>query len=49
MYNEPKSMSDRIRIPVLGLIENMSFIVCSDCCSEHAIFAKAGGAKDANA
>jgi nitroreductase len=30
-------MFDRTRIPVLGLIENMSFFVCSDCCAEHDV------------
>jgi hypothetical protein len=30
-------MFDRTRIPVLGLIGNMSFFVCSDCCAEHDV------------
>ena len=42
-----KSMFDRVRIPVLGLVENMSYFVCGDCGSEHSIFSKGGGERAA--
>lgn len=42
-----KAMFDRVRVPILGLVENMSFFVCGDCGAEHAIFAKGGGTRAA--
>jgi len=43
-----KAMFDRVRIPILGLVENMSYFVCGDCGTEHSIFAKGGGARAAD-
>jgi ATP-binding protein involved in chromosome partitioning len=43
-----KLMFDKVSIPVLGLIENMSSFVCPHCRQETAIFDK-GGAKGAAA
>ncbi len=41
-----KLMFDRVSIPVLGLVENMSSFVCPHCRKETAIFAH-GGAREA--
>ncbi|MBK9517166.1 MAG: iron-sulfur cluster carrier protein ApbC [Anaeromyxobacter sp.] len=41
-----KLMFDKVSIPVLGLVENMSAFICPHCQHETAIFDK-GGAKDA--
>jgi ATP-binding protein involved in chromosome partitioning len=41
-----KLMFDKVSIPVLGLVENMSAFICPHCQTETPIFAK-GGAKDA--
>jgi ATP-binding protein involved in chromosome partitioning len=37
------SMFARVRVPVLGLIENMSTHLCSNCGHEDAIFGRGGG------
>ena len=42
-----KAMFDKVRIPVLGLVENMSYFICDGCSKEHTIFAKGGGEKAA--
>lgn len=36
-------MFDRVNVPVLGLIENMSYFVCPDCDSRHDLFSTGGG------
>jgi len=41
-----KAMFDQVKIPVLGLIENMSYFVCDGCDKKHFIFDH-GGAKRA--
>ncbi|MCO4771455.1 MAG: Mrp/NBP35 family ATP-binding protein [Deltaproteobacteria bacterium] len=41
-----KAMFDQVQIPVLGLIENMSYFVCDGCDKKHYIF-NHGGAKKA--
>lgn len=41
-----KAMLDRLRVPVLGLVENMSGFVCDGCGKRHDIF-PAGGAEAA--
>ncbi len=43
-----KKMFDKVNIPTLGLIENMSHFVCDGCDKRHDIFAS-GGAKNAAA
>ena len=40
-----KAMFDKVEIPTLGVIENMSYFVCPDCTARHDIFAH-GGARD---
>jgi ATP-binding protein involved in chromosome partitioning len=42
-----KAMFDKVRINVLGLIENMSYFVCPSCSVQHDIFSSGGGEKAA--
>jgi len=35
-------MFQRVQVPVLGLVENMSYFVCSNCDAEHRIFGEGG-------
>jgi ATP-binding protein involved in chromosome partitioning len=41
------AMFDKVRIPVLGLVENMSVFACPDCGARHAIFDEGGGERAA--
>ena len=36
-------MFDKVNVPVLGIIENMSMHICSNCGHEEAIFGQGGG------
>jgi ATP-binding protein involved in chromosome partitioning len=38
-------MFDQVHIPVIGIVENMSYFVCSNCSVRHAIFGSGGGAE----
>ncbi len=38
-------MFERVEVPVVGMIENMSYFVCPDCGSQHDIFGH-GGARE---
>lgn len=38
-----KAMFDQVKIPTLGIIENMSYFVCTSCGTRHEIFAHGGG------
>ena len=40
-----RNMFETVKIPVLGLVENMSYFVCPQCNKEHDIFARGGGAR----
>ncbi len=42
-----KTMFDKVSIPVLGLVENMSTFVCPQCAHETPIFDQGGGEKAA--
>lgn len=44
-----KTMFDRVSIPVLGLVENMSSFACPHCANTTAIFSEGGGRKAAEA
>jgi ATP-binding protein involved in chromosome partitioning len=37
-----KAMFDKVNIPVLGVVENMSYFVCDGCSKRHDIFAHGG-------
>jgi ATP-binding protein involved in chromosome partitioning len=41
-----KAMFDKVNIPVIGVVENMSYFVCDGCTKRHDIFAH-GGVKSA--
>ena len=36
-------MFQRVAVPVLGVVENMSYFVCPHCSHRHAIFGSGGG------
>ena len=37
------NMFEQVQIPLLGIVENMSFFVCSKCSERHFIFGSGGG------
>ena len=37
------SMFRRLEVPVIGVVENMSYFVCSNCQEKHEIFGRGGG------
>lgn len=37
------NMFEQVHIPVLGIVENMSYFVCPNCSAKHAIFGEGGG------
>ena len=39
------AMFNKVKVPVLGLVENMSYHICSQCGHHEAIFAEHGGEK----
>jgi ATP-binding protein involved in chromosome partitioning len=39
------NMFNKVNVPVLGIVENMSYFVCPDCGGRHDIFGH-GGARD---
>ena len=41
------AMFDKLEVPVLGLIENMSYFVCPNCEARHEIFAHGGARAEA--
>ena len=41
-----KSMFDKVMVPILGIVENMSYFVCDGCGKKHEIFSR-GGARRA--
>jgi ATP-binding protein involved in chromosome partitioning len=36
-------MFQRVAVPVLGIIENMSYFICPNCAEKHRIFGTGGG------
>ena len=41
------NMFRKVDVPILGIIENMSYFICSDCGSRHDIFSTGGAEKEA--
>jgi ATP-binding protein involved in chromosome partitioning len=42
-----KSMFDQVRIPIVGIIENMSYFICDNCRKSHEIFSRGGAQRAA--
>ena len=40
-----QAMFDSVKIPVLGLVENMSYFLCDGCDKKHFIFDEGGGSR----
>ena len=38
IVNKAYNMAEMMKVPVLGLVENMSYFVCPDCGKKHSIF-----------
>lgn len=38
-------MFQKLNIPILGVVENMSYFICPNCTERHEIFGKGGGAE----
>ena len=43
-----QAMFDSVKIPVLGLVENMSYFLCDGCDKKHFIFDEGGGSRMAD-
>jgi ATP-binding protein involved in chromosome partitioning len=43
------AMFRQLEVPVVGVIENMSYFICPDCNSRHELFGSGGGQRIANA
>ena len=41
------NMFKKVNVPVLGIVENMSYFVCSKCLERHEIFSSGGAKKEA--
>ena len=41
------NMFRRVDVPLLGIIENMSYFICPDCGSQHDIFGNGGAMREA--
>jgi ATP-binding protein involved in chromosome partitioning len=37
------NMFEQVHIPILGIVENMSYFICSNCSERHEIFGAGGG------
>jgi ATP-binding protein involved in chromosome partitioning len=37
------NMFQQVHIPILGIVENMSYFICSNCSAQHEIFGSGGG------
>ena len=42
-----KSMFDKVQIPIVGMVENMSYFVCDGCDKQHEIFSRGGAQRAA--
>lgn len=43
-----KSMFDKVQIPIVGMVENMSYFVCDGCGKQHEIFSRGGARRAAD-
>ncbi len=43
-----KSMFDKVMIPIVGIIENMSYFICDGCNKRHEIFSRGGAQRAAD-
>ena len=41
------NMFNRVEVPVLGIVENMSYFICDNCDERHEIFSNGGARKEA--
>ena len=41
------NMFKKVNVPILGLVENMSYFICDKCNEKHFIFSKNGAKKEA--
>ena len=41
------NMFNRVQVPVLGIVENMSYFMCTNCDERHEIFSNGGARKEA--
>jgi len=41
------NMFNRVEVPVLGIVENMSYFICSNCDERHEIFSNGGAKREA--
>ena len=42
-----KSMFDKVMIPIVGIVENMSYFICDGCGKQHEIFSRGGAQRAA--
>ncbi len=42
-----KSMFDKVMIPIVGIVENMSYFICDGCNKKHEIFSRGGAQRAA--
>ena len=42
-----KSMFDKVNIPIVGIVENMSYFICDGCGKQHDIFSRGGAERAA--
>jgi len=42
-----KSMFDKVMIPIIGIVENMSYFICDGCGKKHEIFSRGGAERAA--
>jgi len=40
-------MFNKVKVPIIGLVENMSYFICNQCNKKHYIFANGGAKKEA--
>jgi ATP-binding protein involved in chromosome partitioning len=40
------NMFQKVEVPVLGIVENMSYFVCDQCNTKHHLFSSGGGKKE---